>query len=112
MLWGGLESILIDPYTISSTEDFGAKTKQTYDATQQALEKVYYYMIKDVLMPKIKENGNNLVLTGGCSLNVLAVQMIQREFPNINVHVSRDPEDGGLSFGGVIDFMVSNDMVH
>ena len=37
--------------------------------------------------------------------------MIQREFPNINVHVSRDPEDGGLSFGGVIDFMVSNDMV-
>lgn len=89
----------------------GKEEKDICAATQMALEKFYYYMVLDVLMPKIKENDNNLVLTGGCALNVLAVQMLQREFPEVNIHVARDCEDGGLSFGGVVGWMANNGIV-
>lgn len=78
---------------------------------QIAIEKFYYHMVKDVLMPDIIKHDMNLVLTGGCALNVLVVRMLQKCFPRINIYVPRDPEDGGLSLGMLVGWMGRNGML-
>jgi carbamoyltransferase len=100
-----------DHFNLTGTSLEGKKELDFCAGIQLALEKFYYYMVKDVLMPDIRKNDNNLVLTGGCALNVLAVRMLQREFPDINIYVPRDPEDGGLSLGLLVGWMGRNGML-
>jgi len=55
--------------------------------------------IEKYILPRIEEFDNNLVLTGGCALNVLVNKMIREQFPFINTYVPSDPGDAGLALG-------------
>ena len=50
-------------------------------------------------LERIKEHDNNLVLSGGGALNVLANEKIKEVFPWINVYVPPNPGDEGLGLG-------------
>lgn len=65
---------------------------------QKAFENFMIALVRDN-MDHIKSMDNNLVLTGGCALNVLANQRIREEYPDINVFVPPNPNDIGLAYG-------------
>lgn len=48
---------------------------------------------------------DNLILTGGCALNVTNNQMINNMIPEVNTYVPPNPTDGGLSLGGLFWYM-------
>ena len=50
-------------------------------------------------LDRIKEHDNNLVLSGGGALNVLANEYIRETFPWINIYVPPNPGDEGLGLG-------------
>ena len=71
---------------------------------QRATEDTVVNLVKTHL-PMIKKYDNNLVLTGGVALNVLMNQRIKEEFPYINVFVPPNPNDMGLSYGLLRQYM-------
>ena len=66
---------------------------------QSFFEETIIDIIKEHFIDDIKLHDNNLILTGGSAMNVLANERIREEFPDINVYVPPNPEDGGLSVG-------------
>lgn len=52
-------------------------------------------------LKEIKKYNNNVILTGGTALNVIANQRLRKEFPQLNFYVPSNPHDGGLSFGAL-----------
>lgn len=60
-------------------------------------------MLDDFVMPRIKDYDNNLVLSGGCAMNVVANQWIRVNYPELNVYVPPDPGDAGLSLGMLVE---------
>lgn len=77
-------------------------------ATQMALEKYLFLAVRDVIIPNIKNFDNNLVLSGGTHMNVLATEMLRRAFPDVNIYVPPDPGDDGLSKGILLGWMAEN----
>lgn len=51
-------------------------------------------------MSVINDHDNNLIITGGCALNVLVNEKIKKTFPHLKVFVPPNPDDSGLSHGG------------
>lgn len=51
----------------------------------------------------------NVVLSGGCGLNVIFNDILQREF-NINLFVPPNPADQGIPYGMLVQWMVDNDI--
>ena len=97
--------ILTDPDFIQKNEEIYA-LKSEHDqmlysaAAQEAFEEfIIDFFYKDDLYKKIKTYyGNNLCMSGGSSLNVLANEKIRKEF-GFNIFVSPNSTDGGLSEG-------------
>jgi carbamoyltransferase len=65
---------------------------------------------------QIKEQGINLdeydrnvVFSGGCALNVLFNNILQKEL-DVNLYVPPNPTDVGLAFGILTSYMIKNDM--
>lgn len=65
---------------------------------QRMFEREILSMVAENLQ-RIKENDNNLVLSGGGALNVLANEYIRENFPWINIYVPPNPGDEGLGLG-------------
>lgn len=80
---------------------FWLKDKEEYDfawAAQEFLERALIRLVSNN-MEKIMSAGGNLLLSGGCALNVLCNQRIKKEFPHLNIYVPPNPGDGGNSVG-------------
>lgn len=71
---------------------------------QKVTEDIVVNLIKKY-QPIIKQNDNNLIITGGVALNVLVNQTIKEKFPDINVFVPPNPNDMGLSYGSLRQYM-------
>ena len=57
------------------------------------------YFIRCVEYIKNKSKIKNLVISGGCALNILANQKIKEKFPEYNIFVDPIPSDAGQSIG-------------
>jgi carbamoyltransferase len=75
--------------------------------TQAWFETRAVEIIREKYYSKIKES-SNLIITGGCALNVLVNQKIKDTFTDINVYVPPNPHDGGLSVGMVYKYLNEN----
>lgn len=73
---------------------------------QKYLEKVFLYRVEQAL--SLKPNCNNLVLSGGCALNILGNTLIKKNFPNLNIYVDPVSNDGCQAYGGAKYFYHSN----
>lgn len=56
----------------------------------------------------IRKNGNKLIITGGCALNVLSNERVKRLFPDIEIFVPPNPHDGGLTMGIIAKHLYEN----
>ena len=63
---------------------------------QRALEKIFVYRVHDILK---YNNSNNLILSGGCALNVIGNSIIKKTFPNLNVYSEPIGTDAAQSIG-------------
>lgn len=66
---------------------------------QKTLQESMLTLIRNVFKTDIERCDNNLLMSGGCALNVLVNEEIKKEFPEINVWVSPNPADDGLGMG-------------
>ena len=73
---------------------------------QKYLEKVFLYRVEQAL--SLKPNCNNLVLSGGCALNILGNTLIKKNFPNLNIYVDPVSNDGCQAYGGAKYFYHSS----
>lgn len=78
-------------------------------SVQVAFEDGIIEAIRDEFMPMISEHGNNLIMSGGNALNVLANERIKREFPDVNIYIPPNTHDGGLSFGILYEHLQRNE---
>jgi carbamoyltransferase len=63
---------------------------------QKALEYIFIQRVNFAL--KTCET-NNIVLSGGCALNVVGNSVLKENFPNVNFFIDPIPNDAGQSFG-------------
>lgn len=68
-------------------------------AAQFALEEVIVDLIRNEWMSRIEACDNNLIITGGTAMNILANERIKQEFPQLNVFVPCNPGDSGIACG-------------
>lgn len=68
-------------------------------SAQAAFEEGIAETIEKEFLSQIEAHDNNLLISGGGALNVLANEVIKRKFPHINVYIPPNCHDGGLSFG-------------
>lgn len=90
------------------------ENKEAYDilySLQKALEDDIVEWIEKNYIQVIEEMDNNLILTGGTALNVLANERIKRAFPHINVFVPPNCGDSGQSFGMMVYHLSENGMI-
>jgi carbamoyltransferase len=96
---------------LAFNEDFAYKVESVYEhrkafnlayTAQKALEDDIVEWIDKHYIHTIRNYNNNLILTGGTALNVLANERIKRAFPDINVYVPPNCGDGGQSFGAMM----------
>lgn len=82
-------------------------------AAQEAFEEfLIEFFYKDHLYMTVKnEYDNNLCMSGGSSLNVLANERLRKEF-GFNIFVSPNPGDGSLSEGLLFHHMINTMGVH
>ena len=57
------------------------------------------YFIECIKYIKSKSNVKNIVLSGGCALNVCANSAVKKQFPDYNIFVDPVASDAGLSIG-------------
>jgi carbamoyltransferase len=89
-----------------SVEGFSEEVEKEVSYAAQKFMETRLLQIVESLLPKIeKQYNNNLTLSGGCALNVLANQEVRKKFPHLNVYVPPNPHDGGLSLGSMVDFL-------
>tara|TARA_B110000503_G_scaffold17832_1_gene26037 strand:- start:388 stop:1998 length:1611 start_codon:yes stop_codon:yes gene_type:complete len=86
------------------TNDYNIKLKNTKAfmlarSAQVAFEECIVETIKEEFLDKIEAHDNNLIISGGSALNVLANEAIKRAFPDVNIYIPPNCHDGGLSFG-------------
>lgn len=81
---------------IRKNKDFQRMANLAY-SVQKAIEKIFVrrveYIIENSSYP------NNIVLSGGCALNVVANSVLKKKFPNINFYIDPVPNDAGQSIG-------------
>ena len=75
------------PYLQSSNENAAATIQ--HDWEERAVE----------LVKIASEKCNNIVLTGGCFLNVVVNYKLLKEFPDLNFYVDPIAFDGGTAIG-------------
>ena len=68
-------------------------------SAQAAFEEGLVETIAREFQDKIEAHDNNLLLSGGGALNVLANEAIKRALPHVNIYIPPNCHDGGLSFG-------------
>jgi len=76
--------------------DFQKKANIAYKV-QKYLEDVFLYRVEQAI--SLKPNCNNLVLSGGCALNILGNSLIKKTFPNLNIYVDPVANDGCQAYG-------------
>jgi len=86
-------------------DDFQKRANISYKV-QKYLEKVFLYRVNQAL--ELKPNCNNLVLSGGCALNILGNTLIKKNFPNLNIYIDPVSNDGCQAYGAVKYFYYSN----
>ena len=88
------------PELIEIQNSFKKKANMAY-SIQKALEKVFIERVKF-----IDENYEckNIVLSGGCALNVVGNSVLVEKFPHMNFFVDPIPNDAGQSLGHAINW--------
>lgn len=71
-------------------------------ANQSVFQEKYFNVIND-RQYNIGKLDDNIILTGGCALNIINNQAIQDS--GFNVYVPPNPTDGGLSLGGLFWYL-------
>lgn len=66
---------------------------------QKALEVVFIKRVEQALQLK---HSNNLILGGGCALNILGNSVIKKKFPNLNIYIEPIAADHSQSFGAAM----------
>lgn len=89
--------------TTSITENFAY-------ASQKFMEDSFIEVVED-FRGEIERYSNNLVLSGGCSLNVICNEKVRKEFPDLNVYVGVCVNDSGLSFGLLYKYMLDENII-
>ena len=79
-------------------------------AAQLYIEQRLLDLVKDNLSD-IRAADNNLILSGGCALNVLANERVKKEYPEISVYVPPNPHDGGISLGLLAERLVKQNLL-
>lgn len=79
-----------------ASSDSPEQAKQAYNV-QQELTK-YFISIVEAGLSKVKSN--NVVIGGGCALNILGNAAIKKHFPNINIFVDPVAADASIALGG------------
>lgn len=82
----------LNNYIFEGQDSFNhaANTQKAFE--EQFLE-IFDQIINEYPIP------NNVILTGGCALNVLLNQRIKDSYPDLNLFVPPDPSDCGLALG-------------
>jgi len=71
----------------------------------QELAKVMIRQVfEDSILPIAKKYDNNILISGGCGMNVIVNQMIRELYPDLNLFVPSNPGDAGLALGMLADF--------
>lgn len=92
--------------------DFNKESDENCAATLQSFfEENLIKLIKEKYLPKIRECGNNLILSGGTAMNVVTNQKIREEFPDINLYISPNPSDSGLGLGHLYNFLIKRNLI-
>jgi predicted NodU family carbamoyl transferase len=78
--------------------DDQTKKNMAYNV-QKALEKIFVERVASAL--KIKYS-NNVILGGGCALNILGNSEVKKHFPNINVYPEPIAADAAQSIGAAL----------
>jgi carbamoyltransferase len=82
------------PY-LKDMNSFQKKANLAY-AIQKALEHIFIKRVEFVLN---NSDIKNIVLSGGCALNVVGNSVLKKKFPNINFYIDPIPNDAGQSLG-------------
>lgn len=75
--------------------DFQKRANLAY-AVQKALEKMFLHYAELI---KNKSKSRNLVIGGGCALNILGVSLIKKHYPEFNIFVDPIANDATHSIG-------------
>jgi len=89
---GGIK-LKINPYLQNIDKEI---SKDLAFSVQKSLEKVFIKRVEQALS---YSDTDNLVLSGGCFMNVIGNYLIKKHFPNINLYVDPLSTDSGLSYG-------------
>lgn len=82
------------PY-LKDMSSFQKKANLAY-SIQKALEHLFIKRVEFVLD---NCNTKNIVLSGGCALNVVGNSVLKKKFPQINFYIDPIPNDAGQSLG-------------
>lgn len=78
---------------------------------QKMIENSIIELITEKFYDDIKACDNNLILTGGVALNVVANQLVRKTFPEFDVFVSSSSSDSGQSFGLMYSFLQDKKLI-
>ena len=82
-----------------TSDDSTKEAKEAYNI-QQELTK-YFISTVETALSKVKSQ--NVVISGGCALNILGNAAIKRHFPNLNIFVDPVAADASLALGGAAE---------
>jgi carbamoyltransferase len=97
-------------YPENTVEDLESQYHYAYCA-QKMIERSIIELIQEKYYDDIVACDNNLVITGGVGLNVLANQLIRKTFPEFNLFVSSSSSDSGQSFGLMYNFLIRENLI-
>ena len=60
---------------------------------------------EDQILPTAEKYNNNIVIGGGCGMNVVINQMIRDKWPHLNLFVPSNPGDAGLAIGVLSEYL-------
>lgn len=83
----------LNPYIENLTKE---KAIDFAYAVQEALNKIFIKRVEQALS---YSNSKNLVLSGGCFLNVIGNYILQKHFPDINFYIDPIANDSSQSYG-------------
>jgi carbamoyltransferase len=97
--------------------DYHEITQEDIDEENTIAKTIQIYL-EDFLIDYIRSNlkdiekyDNNVILSGGISLNVIANQKLRKTFPQLKFFVPSNPHDGGLSFGALWEFLAKKGVI-
>lgn len=86
---------------LSAYRDINSKTKKAYKI-QKELEKTFLSIASKV-------GDTNLVLSGGCALNILGNSLIKKTYPSLNMFIDPIAADGTIALGAAaIDYYTTS----